>query len=412
MIKKLRKKFIIIATVSVALAMVILSVIVNTANFISTDKRLGDTLQMICDNQGTIPTERTAPPDAKGARPDAHFNKETPFSTRYFVLRYKDDGTLVMSNMEKIAAVTSDDAQKYLSIAYFHGEGFGYADNFGYKFLVVKTGGNKNMVVFLDCQNEMQSVKTILLLSSAATVFCVLVVYLLVVLFSKKAIDPVVKSNERQKQFITDASHELKTPITVINTSLTVLEMDVGKQKWIDKALAQTDKLKGLVDSLVSLSRMDEEQPQVLCDFNISDAVYETAESFADFAKEKGHEIVTDIENDIVFKGNEYSVRQLISILTDNAVKYASVGSPIEISLKKSKRGVVIKCANLCENVDESELSKLFDRFYRGDKSRSSKGGYGIGLSLAKSICEAHKGDIFAKKIGENKIEFTAELKV
>lgn len=149
----------------------------------------------------------------------------------------------------------------------------------------------------------------------------------------------------------------------------------------------------------------------MLCDFNISGAVYETAESFADFAKEKGHEIVTDIENDIVFKGNEYSVRQLISILTDNAVKYASVGSPIEISLKRGKRGVVIKCANLCESVDESELSKLFDRFYRGDKSRSSKGGYGIGLSLAKSICEAHKGDIFAKKIGENKIEFTAELK-
>lgn len=411
MIKKLRKKFIIIATLSVALAMVVLSVIVNTANFISTDKKLGDTLRMICDNQGTIPTDRPAPPDSDGAKPDPRFNKETPFSTRYFVLKYKDDGTLVMSNMEKIAAVTSDDAQKYLNIALSHGEGYGYADNFGYKFLVAKNGDNKNMVVFLDCQNEMQSAKTMLLLSSAATVFCVLAVYLLVVLFSKKAIDPVVKSNERQKQFITDASHELKTPITVINTSLTVLEMDVGKQKWIDKALAQTDKLKGLVDSLVSLSKADEEQPRVLCDFNISDAVFETAESFADFAGEKGHKIVTDIEKDIVFKGDEYSVRRLISVLIDNAVKYSTEGSPIEISLKRSKKGVTIRCSNLCDDIGEGELSKLFDRFYRGDKSRSSKGGYGIGLSLAKSICEAHKGDIYAEKIGSNKIEFIAELR-
>lgn len=411
MIKRLRKKFIVIATLSVTLAMLVLSITVNTAYFISTDKKLGDTLQMICDNRGTIPTDRMAPPNAKGDRPDGRFNMETPFSTRYFVLMYTDSGKLVTVDMDKIAAVTDNDADKYLSVALNRGEGFGYTSGFGYKYLVVKTGTDKNMAVFLDCQDEIQSVKTMLLLSSAATVFCVLAVYLLVVLFSKRAIDPVVKANERQKQFITDAGHELKTPITVINTSLTVLEMDVGKQKWIDKALYQTEKLKKLVDSLVSLSRMDEQQPAPLCEFNISDAVSETVDSFADFAREKGREITADIEGGIVIKGDEYAVRQLVSILCDNAVKHSSVGSPIEFSLKRSKKGVLLKCSNLCDGLDENELPKLFDRFYRTDKSRSSNGGFGIGLSLAKSICQAHKGEIFAKKIGENKIEFTVELR-
>lgn len=411
MIKKLRKKFIIIATLSVALAMILLSVIVNAADFISTDKNLGDTLTMIYQNQGTIPTNRTVPPGGPSNPPGGHFNTETPFSTRYFVLRYNDDGTLVMSNMENIAAVTEDDIGEYLDIAVRHGEGFGYTSGYNYKYYIVKNGDDKNMVIFLDCQNEMRSVKTILWLSAAATVFCVALAYLGIVLFSKKAVDPVVKANERQKQFITDASHELKTPITVINTSLTVLEMDVGKQKWIDKALYQTDKLKKLVDSLVSLAKADEGGQPVMSDFDISSAAREAVDSFCDFAAERGHKINADIKDGITYRGDEYSVRQLVSILTDNAVKYSSDGSPVDFSLKRAKKASSYKCSNLCDEIDEGELSKLFDRFYRGDKSRSSKGGFGIGLSLARSICEAHKGEIGAKKIGENKIEFTAELK-
>ena len=233
---------------------------------------------------------------------------------------------------------------------------------------------------------------------------------LLVVLLSRRAIDPVVRSAQQQKQFITDASHELKTPITVITTSLKVLEMDVGKRKWIDKALGQTEKLTSLVNSLVSLSRMDEEEsPLHMEDFPISGTVAETAESFRDFALTRGHTLELSIAPDLTYRGDEYAVRQLVSILLDNAVKYALPDTPIALSLEKSRRGVVLRTANHCDTSQPIDTTKLFDRFYRADPSRSKSQGFGIGLSLARSITEGHHGAITAKLTGD-RITFRAEL--
>lgn len=223
---------------------------------------------------------------------------------------------------------------------------------------------------------------------------------------------PVAESYEKQKRFITDASHELKTPITVIATSLRVLEMETGKQKWIDKAKNQTEKLTELVNSLVSLSRLDEEKsPLKFSEFNISDAVKETAESFCDFAESNGKKLEISVEPDITYNGDEYAVRQLVSVLTDNAIKYADPSSPILVSLEKSKKKIVIKTENACAEPIKGDLSKLFDRFYRADESRNSEtGGFGIGLSLAKSIAEGHGGKISASSPAENRIEFTVTL--
>ena len=187
--------------------------------------------------------------------------------------------------------------------------------------------------------------------------------------------------------------------------------MEVGEQKWIDKAQAQTEKLKELVDSLVTLSRMDEDEtPLQFADFDISAAVSETADSFADTAEAAGHRLETDIAPGIRYTGDEYAVCRLVSVLIDNAVKYASPGSPITLRLEKDRRGVVIRSSNGCENVDADETKKLFDRFYRTDKARSA-GGFGIGLSIARGIAEAHKGSIKAEFTDGNTIEFTAYLK-
>ena len=247
--------------------------------------------------------------------------------------------------------------------------------------------------------------------SLAADATCILLVFLLVLLLSRRAIDPVVRSAEQQKQFITDASHELKTPITVIATSLKVLEMETGKQKWIDKAMAQTEKLTDLVNSLVTLSRMDEEDsPLKMEDFPVSDAVNETAESFRELAESKGHALTLSIAPGLTYHGDEYAVRQLVSILLDNAVKYAAEGSSISLSLEKARRGVVLRTSNGCETQDGLDTGKLFDRFYRADTARSSGNGFGIGLSIARSIAEGHKGGIRASLDG-GRIEFSAELK-
>ena len=247
--------------------------------------------------------------------------------------------------------------------------------------------------------------------SLAADALCTLLVLLLVVLLSRRAIDPVVRSAEQQKQFITDASHELKTPITVIATSLKVLEMEVGQQKWIDKARAQTEKLTALVNSLVTLSRMDEEtSPLKREPFPISDAVRETAESFTELAASGGHALTVDAAPGLTCCGDEYAVRQLVSILLDNAVKYAAPDSPIGLTLVKSRRGVTLTVSNRCEDAAHIDTSRLFDRFYRADPARSGGNGFGIGLSIARGIAEGHRGSIAAAVSGDT-ITFTAELR-
>lgn len=407
MIKQLRQKFIRIAMLAVTAVLILLCAIINTANYISVDSELTQMLEVINQNQGTLPfAPHMHKPDR---RPDGQFTMETPYSTRFFVLRYTDDGTLIQAELDKIAAITPEDTSKYLDIAIKHGEGYGYTS--GYKYYVTSNGDNRRMAIFLDCYKEMRSVSMIAVLSFAAAAVCIVIVYITVVLFSRKAVDPVVRSTQRQKQFITDAGHELKTPITVIATSLKVLEMETGKNKWIDKSQAQTEKLKDLVNSLVTLSKMDEEDSPLKFDhFNISAAVLETAESFTDFATSKGHSLELAVSPDIEFYGDEYSVRQLVSILLDNAIKYADDDTAIYLALDKSKKGVTIRTANECETAQNIEFDKLFDRFYRADKSRTS-GGFGIGLSIARSIAEGHKGSVRAKCENGHTVEITAELR-
>lgn len=421
MIKRLQNRFIRITMLSVTLVLVLLSLIVNIANFVSTNSDLNQMLDMIYENQGTIPTHNEpvrrndfgsgdTPPQKPGNR-GGPFNQETPYSTRYFCLRFDQNGTLADADLAHIAAISEADTGEYAAIALQHGEGYGYVS--GYKYYVVRHGENRYMAIFLDCYQEMHAVQVVALCSLLADGICILLVYILVVLFSKKAIAPVVRSAQQQKQFITDAGHELKTPITVIATSLKVLEMETGKQKWINKAQAQTEKLKDLVNSLVTLSRMDEEDTPLRFErFPISDAVSETAESFRDFAASNGHELQIAVATDLNYNGDEYAIRQLVSILLDNAIKYATAGTPIRFSLEKAKKGVVIRTYNPCEKMEQEDLEKLFDRFYRADKSRNpGTGGFGIGLSIARSIAEGHRGSIRAKCPTENEIEFTVELK-
>lgn len=409
MITRLRKRFIKISTLAVTCVLLLLTLSVNTANFISTSSALNRTLKMIADNRGTIPHE---PPQRKpGDIPGVGFNKETPFSTRYFVLKYTADGILTEADLDKIAAVTKADTDSYLKIAIKHSEGFGLYRR--YKYYVKKEADGSFMAIFLDAGRELSSAAAIALLSVAATAACVILVYIIVVLCSKKAIAPVIRASEKQKQFITDAGHELKTPITVISTGLRVLEMEAGESRWIKKLQAQTERLKELVNSLVALSRMDEDSPPWhMATFDISAAISETAQSFKEFAEASGHILNTDVPPNIEYHGDEYAVRQLTSILLDNAIKYSPVDSAISIWLIKTKKGVTVKTLNKCAEIKPEQLERLFDRFYRADFSRSKTArGFGIGLSIARSICEGHSGSIKAESPNGEALVITAELK-
>lgn len=211
MIKQLRKKFIRIAMLAVTSVLLLLCIIVNLANFLSVNSQLNEMLSVIESNQGSLPPmpRGDKPPEGdKKPKQDGQFTQETAYSTRYFVLRFTSDGQLVRADLDKIAAVTQDDTDEYVQIALKHGEGFGYTS--GYKYYVTGDGDGRYTAIFLDCYRDVRSMITLAVLSVAAMAISIALVYVIVVLFSRKAIDPVVKSAERQKQFITDASHELK----------------------------------------------------------------------------------------------------------------------------------------------------------------------------------------------------------
>ncbi len=210
----------------------------------------------------------------------------------------------------------------------------------------------------------------------------------------------MAESYEKQKQFITDAGHELKTPMTIIAADAELAEMECGENQWLTDIRRQAQRLTGLTNDLIYLSRMEEEQTKLqLIDFPFSDMAEEMAQSFQALAQSQEKEFVLSIQPMISYTGDEKAIQQLLSILLDNALKYSPAGGHLELRLEKQGRTVLLTMSNTTvQPMARDKLPHLFDRFYRTDQSRnSSTGGYGLGLSIAKSIVLAHKGKIRAE---------------
>lgn len=237
-------------------------------------------------------------------------------------------------------------------------------------------------------------------------------VFILVLIFSRAVVRPLEESYQKQKRFITDAGHEIKTPLTIIDANAEVLEMEVGENEWIRSIKNQVKRLSELTGKLVFLSKMDEESNILnFEDFSLSDAVSETAFPFETMAKAKNKELSINIEPNIIYRGDEYSIRQLVSVLLDNAIKYSPDGGKTELSLSSDGKRKRLRVKNSVEKIEKGDHSVLFERFYRSDESRNSQtGGHGIGLSIAKAIVTAHKGKISAHSEDGKSIEFTVIL--
>ena len=220
---------------------------------------------------------------------------------------------------------------------------------------------------------------------------------------------PYMRNMEAQKQFITNASHELKTPLTAISTSADVLAMEYENDEWVQSIQAQAAKLAKLINNLITLSRLDEENPfPVRTAFSLSDALWETAEPFSHVAQAKGKTLRLDIENDLTCVGDHMAIQQMISVLLDNALKYAADGGTIRLTARRTGKKAEIAVANPAESIPD--VSRLFDRFYRADESHSNTvSGTGIGLSIARATAEAHGGTIRAEAKG-GEIIFTVRL--
>lgn len=401
MIHKLRIKFIAASMLSLTL---VLLVILGGVNIMSYQKILRDSdhiLTLLSENRGRFPQQ--SPPFDPGAqkpgRPfmmNREFSPETPFESRFFSVLLNERGQVVYSDMGQIAAMDEASAGEVARKVWNTGRTHGFQGDYRY----IRIAENEGVrLIFLDCGRALSNFHVTLFASILIALTGLLAVLVLLVILSGRIVRPVAESYEKQRRFITDAGHELKTPLTIIGADLDLIDLELPDNEWLTDIRRQTKRLTGLTQDLIYLSYMEEEKPPIQpIEFPISDVIEETAQSFMGPAKNQEKELELDIQPMLSWKGDEKAIRQLLSILLDNALKYSPSGGHISVSLKKE--GHILRCilSNTIEQpMSPDSLRRLFNRFYRTDHSRNSQsGGYGLGLSIAKSIVNCHRGKIRA----------------
>ena len=404
-----------IAMFALASLVLVQSFAVNVINIYQTDMDIRSILRTIANNGGVLPNSyiETDERFSNIFNPfgEMHLNIETPYSTRYFVVELKDNLVTKIST-EHIAAVDNTKAFEYAHAVYRQNEpGFGTIDIYRYYYT---TDGHNSMIIFLDWQRDLARCLALAFISLFVSLVTITVLAVMVYWLSKKAMKPVAASIEKQKQFITDASHELKTPLTIIAANAEVLEMCEGENEWTTSIKNQTTRLSHLVKNLVELSKLNEMQDEKSrSSFNISLAFMETASNFETTATVANKNFSFSAADDLQYYGNEAEIRQLITILCDNAIKYTDECGFIKMNLYKSGKNIILESYNTCEYIDPKTVSHLFDRFYRADSSRArdtKTGGYGIGLSIAQAIVHRHKGKIKVFTSGTTGVTFKITL--
>ena len=410
MIKRLRKKFIILTSCSVLAVLVIIVGIINIVSYVNAVESADRIVALLIDGGGSFGSDR---PDngnhwdgESGFKPERPMSPETPFETRFFIVELDGNGEVTAVNTDKIAAVDGAQAGEYAVSLYKKNGRSGFYGNYRYGTAEKENG---TMYVFVDCTKELASFDNFLLVSLAVGASAFVAIFALVFFISGKVTKPIAESYAKQKRFITDASHELKTPLTVIGADAEVLEMQGTANEWTESIKEQVKRLTSLTEKLVFLARMDEEPTLKATDFSLSDAVEETVKPFIAVALSKGLTLEEDIQKNMSYCGDEALLRQLVSLLVDNALKYSDENGKITVRLRSAGGKIQFTVSNPAKELN-GDLSVLFERFYRNDKSRNSEtGGHGVGLSLAKAIVEAHKGKITAN--AENAtVTFTVTL--
>ncbi len=404
MIRTLKKKFIIIATSVIFIVISTVIGVLNITNYVRLDKESDRILTLLSQNGGTMPT----PPFNIDANPIEGFSPELPFRTRFFTVT-TNKAEILSIDVSKIAAISEDKAKSYALTLTDKGKYAGYYN--GYKFTTIDVDDGR-MFIFLDCVNDLENAKNLLTSSIIVGIAVISVIFVLIWLLSSIAVKPIAESYEKQKRFITDANHEIKTPLAIINATNEIMEVEFGKTEWSGILTKQIKKLNSLTEKLVFLSRMDEENSNIpMEEFNLSNTVMEISEPFKSIAKSAQKSFNVSVEQNITITGDLSLIGQLISILLENAFKYSTENGFIDLSLSQRTSSVKLTVKNSADIKDKGNLDKLFDRFYRPSESRNSEtGGHGIGLSIAKSIVNIHKGKITAKSDDGSNITFIVTL--
>lgn len=403
MIKTLKHKFILISMAALSVVLLLLLFGINLANYwVSTDRQ-DRILRAIAANRHPFPPR--LPKEPMGAPPSPEANA----MLRFFVVRLDANGDITDLFLEHISSVTAREAEEYSHKIKETGHHAGYYGE--YRYYVCQDGAG-SLQIFLNSSSQLQFMKTLLLLSVLIALGSLLFLFLLISLLAKWAIRPYVRNMEAQKRFITDASHELKTPLTSLSTSADMLLLENGENEWASNIRRQSERLSRLVTNLVTLSRLDEELPlPEKMDFLLDDILWESAEPFLSVAKAEGKRLEIDLEDGMRLYGDPASIRQMASLLLDNALRYSDSGGYIRLTARRVRKKIYLDFFNTCSKIETKDLNRLFERFYRVDRSRTSKtGGTGVGLSIARGIARAHGGEITVKSQDGISICFTVIL--
>ncbi len=401
MIKRIQRKFILTSSLVLLGVFTLLFSIFSIVSYTTIDKKAGNTIDVIIENGGRLPFLDNIPEDL--------ISPEFLYETRYFTVFLSESNDAYIVNIDKISAISKDEAIKITKELILINDKSGYIGNYKFKSKEFDEG---IMYVFLDCSRNLAIFKSTIFTGVSISLLAILVIFICFILFSNKVIKPFNDNLNKQKQFITNASHELKTPLSIIKASSEVLEIENGKSEWTDTINEQIIKLTNLTENLVFLSRMDENKGNLnFKEFSLSETTIEISESFEPLSKTQNCAYTISIDNNVLYNGDEALISQLISILLDNAFKYSGDNGFVEIALNKLGKDIVLTVKNSAEGVKTGNLDKFFDRFYREDSSRNSGvSGFGIGLSIAKAIVTSHKGKITAKNLDGKSVEFTVTL--
>lgn len=459
MVKKLRRRFIAVTILSVFCTIALLTIIINGISYQNVLDRSDWTLSVLAANHGTFPEsllikERHNSVEVSGSgdvkekstiivQKKRRFSKlnpkddtndrsyifriqldnkartsAQPFETRYFSVLTDSAGTLREVDSSQLLAVNKDaleSIQRKAERKLSKDGKCAFIEDFRCTRVTEKDG---TRYVYLDCSHSLDNFRAFRNVSILVCLIGVTIISALITFFSGKILRPVAESYEKQQRFITDAGHEIRTPLTIINADVSVLEMEQEgdeTNEWLEDIRQQTRRLSNLTEELVYLTRMEEVQKTSvnMKRLNFSKIVGDVAHSFESRALVSEKKYDCSVAEDLFLRGDESALRKLVSILLDNAFKYSSDSGDIRLRFYRQGKSIFLTVSNSVDEIPKDSIPHLFDRFYRADSSRNSEtGGHGIGLSIAQAVVRAHGGKIVAYTPDGKSLRITATFPV
>ena len=398
MFRRLRVRFILIASVAVTGILFFLVGALNSVRFLQTTGEIQAVLNILSDNQGEFPSVQAT----AQALDNDRISIDTIYQYRYYSAVFNEDGTVYSSNLNNISNLSQEQALKSAkSVVKQHRKnGIFTIGGQYYSYQVTRDSKTKHyLAVVLDSTKYLEDRNDFLWVSIRSALYSVIFFIVVISVVSSWAIRPYVRNYEKQKRFITNAGHELKTPLAIISANTELQELMTGENEWTESTKDQVNRLSNLINQMVSLARLEEQPDIALVDVDFSSLVQKAAQDFKSVAEKAGKDYHIRVQDGIHVKASQDELYELVSILIDNACKYCDEDGQIFVTLTKAKRRKRARLivSNSYADGKNVDYSRFFDRFYREDESHNHKqAGYGIGLSMAESLVNLFKGKIAA----------------